>query len=289
MATLLIYGFTNSAVYMLYAIGFGFTYGVSGVANFCHGGIYILSGYLFWCLLRLAGLPFFLSAVLAIILTALLGLGIYYGLLIRVRGLILAEIIITFALGIAILEFLYWIGVYGMEYSLPSFIRGGIEIRGVGLDYQRLFVVGMGLVLIVFLWFFSHHTRAGLACRAISQEERTALSLGIESDWTAALSLALGGALAAIAALVVLPLGVMEAAQGYEILIYALTVVVVGGLGSTMGIVVASFVIGYSQLIMAHFISAEWMTVVPLVFVILILLTKPSGLFGKFKELEERV
>ena len=289
MPTLLVYGLINSIILMLYAVGFGLTYGVSGLANFAHGGFYILAGYLAWCLLKLVGLPFLLSAALSVIVTGLLGIAIYYALLARVKGLILTEVVITFALGNAILEFLFWKGVYGMEHSLPPLIRGGFEIAGVGLDYQRLFIIGGGLVLIGALWAFGHHTRTGLACRAISQNERTALTLGVESDWTAALSLSLGSALAAIAAILILPTALIEAAHGYEVLVYAVTIAIVGGLGSTLGIVVASFLIGYAQVIVANFISGEWMIVVPLLAIILVLIAKPSGLFGKFKELEERI
>jgi branched-chain amino acid transport system permease protein len=230
-----------------------------------------------------------LSALLSIIISGLIGFGIYWGLLLRVRGIPLAELVVTFAAGVAILELLMWKGFYGIQYSLPLFLEGGVEIKGVAVDYQRLFVIGTGVVLVVLLWLFVHHTKIGLAFRGMAQNERTALSVGIESDWIGSLSLAFGSALAGVAAIVILPMGLMESAIGYEVLIYALAVAIVGGLESTSGVIVASFILGFGQVATAKFLSAKWMIIVPLVAIIFVLVIRPSGLFGKFKELEERI
>jgi branched-chain amino acid transport system permease protein len=287
--SLLIYGTISSIILALYALGFSLTYGISGLANFAHGALYILSGFIAWSFLNQVELPYFLSALLSIIISGLIGFGIYWGLLLRVRGIPLAELVVTFAAGVAILELLMWKGFYGIQYSLPLFMEGGVEIKGVAVDYQRLFVIGTGVVLVVLLWLFVHHTKIGLAFRGMAQNERTALSVGIESDWIGSLSLAFGSALAGISAIVILPMGIMEPAIGYEVLIYALAVAIVGGLESTSGIIVASFILGFGQVGTAKFLSAKWMIIVPLVAIIFVLVIRPSGLFGKFKELEERI
>lgn len=287
--SLLIYGIINSVILALYAVGFSLTYGISGLANFAHGALYILSGFTAWSIMNVVGLPFFLAAMLSVLLLAVLGFAFYWVLLLRLRGVALAELIVTFAAGVAILELLTWRGFYGIRYSLPLFQRGGIEIGGVGVDYQRLFVLGTGVALVILLWLFVHHTKIGLAFRAMAQNERTALSVGIESDWIGSLSLAFGSALAATAAMVVLPLGMMESTIGYEVLIYALAVAIVGGLESTLGMVVGSFIIGFGQVAAAKFIGPKWMVIVPLAAIVLVLAIKPSGIFGRYKELEERV
>ncbi|HYA91890.1 MAG TPA: branched-chain amino acid ABC transporter permease [Thermodesulfobacteriota bacterium] len=287
--SLLIYGTISSVVLALYALGFSLTYGISGLANFAHGALYILSGFIAWSLLNQVELPYFLSAILSIIITGLIGFGIYWGLLLRVRGIPLAELVVTFAAGVAILELLMWKGFYGIQYSLPLFVEGGIEIGGVAVDYQRLFIIGTGLALVILLYLFVHHTKIGLAFRGMAQNERTALSVGIESDWIGSLSLAFGSALAGVAAIVILPMGLMESAIGYEVIIYALAVAIVGGLESTSGIIVASFILGFGQVGTAKFLSAKWMIIVPLVAIVFVLVIRPSGLFGKYKELEERI
>jgi branched-chain amino acid transport system permease protein len=287
--SLLVYGIINSVILALYTAGFSLCYGISGIANFAHGALYILSGFTAWNLMNAAGLPFYLAAVLSVLITAVVGFLFYWVLLLRIRGIALAELIVTFAAGVAILELLMWKGFYGMRYSLPISIRGGVEIGQVAVDYQRLVVLFTGVALVVLLWLFVHHTKIGLAFRAMAQSERTALSVGIESDWIGALSLAFGSALAAVAAMVVLPLGMMESAIGLEVLIYALAVAIVGGLESTFGMIVGSFIIGFGQVAVARYVGAKWMIIAPLAAIVLVLAVKPSGIFGKFKELEERV
>lgn len=287
--SLLIYGTITSIILALYTVGFSLTYGISGLANFAHGALYILTGYSIWSFLNQLGFPYYLSAPLSVILIGFLGFVFYWVLLLRVRGVALAELIVTFAAGVAILELLMWKGFYGIQYSLPLFIKGGVRIGAVAVDYQRLFVAGTGLLLVVLLYLFVHHTKIGLAFRGMAQNERTALSVGIESDWVGSLSLALGSALAALAAVVVLPLGVMESAIGYEVLIYALAVAIIGGLESTLGMIVGSFIVGFGQVTTARYLGPKWMIIVPLVAIIFVLVIRPSGLFGKYKELEERI
>ncbi len=287
--SLLIYGLITSVTLALYAVGFSLVYGVSGIANFAHGAIYILSGYFIWMGLNLLHLPYWLSFSLSIFLTAFLGFSLYWILLYRVRGIPLAELVTTFATGVAILEFMTWAGFSGIRFSLPPILNGSVEIFGVFLDLQRLVVLASGVVLVVGLYLFVHHTKVGLAFRALAQSERTALSIGIESDWVGSLSMALGSAISAVAAVAVLPLGIMEPTIGYEVLIYALAVAIVGGLESTPGMVIGGLLIGYGQLITAKLFGPKWMIIVPLSMIVLVLGIKPSGIFGKSKELEERV
>ena len=286
---ILIYGITNSVTLALMAIGFSLTFGISGVPNFAHGAFYILGGILTWIFINQLGIPFFFSAILSILVVCLLGFILYWGLMLRLRGLAINEVIATLAAAIVIIEVLRYLGFSGFTYVLPEFIKGSVPIGKVWLDYQRIFLVGIGVALIAFLYIFTHRTKVGLSFRAIAQNERTAISLGIDSDWTAALSLAFGSALAVVAGLAILPLGSIDTQMGYDILIYALAVGIVGGLESVPGIVIASIILGFGQIIVATFFKAQWQTVVTLAAIVIILAVKPSGIFGKYKELEERV
>ncbi|MCA1961878.1 MAG: branched-chain amino acid ABC transporter permease [Desulfomonile sp.] len=286
---LIVYGIISSVILALYAVGFSLTYGVSGLPNFAHGALYILGGYAIWNLMNVAGLSIIAAAPLTVITCGLLGFGLYWGLLLRVRGIPLSELVVTFAAGVAILELLTWSGFYGIRYSLPVFWEESIEIFSVVIDGQRILVLATGVALVILLHLFVRHTRTGLAFRGLAQNERTALSVGIEADWIGSLSVAMGSGLAAVAAVVVLPLGMMEATIGYEVLIYALAVAIVGGLESTTGMVLASFIIGFAQTAAARYIGPKWMIIVPLAAIVLVLVVRPSGLLGKFKELEERV
>jgi len=289
IASIIIYGLVNSVILALIAIGFSLTFGISGVANFAYGGFYLFSGYLTWMFLKYLGLPFGLAIPVAILATGLLGFLTYWVILLRVRGIVLSEVIATFALGVGMLEFFRWKGFVTYEFTLPYFAKGTVMIAGVPLDYQRLIIIGIGLALVLFLYLFTHHTRIGLSFRGIAQNERTAISLGIESDWTAALSLALGSALAAVAAIAILPLGIISINVGYDVLLIAVAVGIIGGLESVAGILVGSLILGYAQVITGMYLAPEWTMVVYLAAIVVVLAIKPSGLFGKFKELEERV
>ncbi|MCL5263933.1 MAG: branched-chain amino acid ABC transporter permease [Chloroflexi bacterium] len=288
-ASVLLYGLVNSAVLMLTALGFSLTFGLSGVANFAHGSLYLAAGFIAWMILHYLGLPFMLSVVLTIIIVGILGAAMYRYILMPVRGIALSEVIATFAVGVAILEFFRWAGFVTYDFNLPSFVKGGVEIAGVDVDYQRVIIIGIGAGLAALLWYFSHKTKIGLALRGMAQDEYTALSLGIDSDWAAAISVGLGAALAAVAGLAILPLGLISINIGYDVLLIALAVTVLGGLESTTGLMVGSLILGFASVITANYLGPQWSEVVYLVAIVVVLAIKPSGLFGKFKELEERV
>jgi branched-chain amino acid transport system permease protein len=289
LASTLVFGFVNSVVLMLTALGFSLTFGLSGVANFAHGGLYLLSGFLAWLLIHELKFPFPLAVIATIVAVGALGAAIYRVVLRPVRGIVLSEVISTFAVGVAIIEFFRWKGFTTYDFSLPVFVSGGLEIFGVSLDYHRVCIVGLGLGLTALLWAFTRFSSIGLALRGMSQNEYTALSLGIDSDWAAMLSLALGSALAAVAGIALLPLGIISINIGYDVLLVALAVTVLGGLESTPGMMVGSFVIGYATVLTGNYLGPRWNEVVYLAAIVLVLGVKPSGLFGKSKEMEDRV
>ena len=285
----IIYGFINSIILALIALGFSLTFGISGVSNFSYGAMYIMAGYAVWIMINLLGLPFALAGILSVIFTALFGWVLYRLVLLRVRGMVISEVIATFGVGLAILELFRYLGFTGFEYTLPVFSDGSVMIGDTYIDHQRLWIVGIGISLAIGLYLFTRYTKTGLAFRGIAQDEKTALSLGINSDRVAGLSVAFGSGLAAIAAILILPRGTISVNEGYDVLINAMAVCIIGGLGSTVGVIVASFLIGYAQMITDAFSGPHWKMIVSLVAILIILLVKPSGLFGKQKELEERI
>jgi branched-chain amino acid transport system permease protein len=284
-----VYAVINSVILALMAIGFNLTFGISGVANFAYGSLYVFSAYLSWMLLNWLHIPFLLAAAASIAVTMILGALMYRFILLRVRGQALSEVIATFGIGLAILELFRYFGMVGFEYTLPVFVDQSLIIAGVYVDMQRILIVVIGLALIAALWIFTHHSSIGLAFRGIAQDERTALTLGIDSDWIATLSVSFGAGLAALAATVIVPLGSIAPAEGYDVLIKALAVCIVGGLGSTGGVIVASFAIGFAERFTDTYLSSHWTMIVSLAAILLVLVIKPSGLFGKQKELEERI
>jgi len=286
---ILVYGALYSVQLALITLGFSLTFGVSGVANLAHGGIYVLGGYLTWLFFMNLNLPYAVAIILAILACAVLGALIYRFGLKRVRGIMLSEVIGTYGIGFIIIEALRMAGMTSYKFKLPSFVPGSFDIGTVTVDYQRLAILCVGLLLVLGLWLFTKYTKVGLAFRGIAQNERSALAYGIDSNRVAMLSVAAGAALAVVAAVVILPLGIITPDGGYDILIVAFAVGIVGGLESTMGIIVAAFLLGFAQQTAAYFLGSHWMMIVNLIAIILVLALRPSGLFGKFKELEERV
>jgi branched-chain amino acid transport system permease protein len=284
-----VYAVINSVILALMAIGFNLTFGISGVANFAYGALYIFSAYLTWMGLHLLEMPYPFAAAGSIALTMLVGAAMYRFVLLRVRGQALSEVIATFGIGLAILEMFRYLGFVGFEYTLPVFVDASFVFGPVYVDMQRLLIVLIGTGLIAGLWMFSHYTRTGRAFRAIAQDERTALTLGIDSDRVAMLSVALGSGLAGLAATVIVPLGSIAPGEGYDVLIKALAVCIIGGLGSTGGVIVASFLIGFAERFTDTYISSHWTMIVSLAAILLVLTIKPSGFFGKQKQLEERI
>lgn len=292
---ILIYGTVNSMIYALIAVGFALVYGVSRIPNFAHGAIYVLVGFLCWSFINEWHLNYALAILLALGMAAILGMLIYRFILIRLRGMPTSEIIASFAVSLILLEGLRLQGIAGFKgfigpfYTLPPFIDGKVNFLGVFIDYQRLIILGAGTFIIGLIYLLTRYTKTGLSLRAIAQDEQAAMMLGVNSDRAAMISLAVGSALAGMAAVLILPLGNLAVEQGYKVLVHALAVCIIGGLGSWAGTLWASFLIGFSVILSTSLFGAAWESVVLVGTIILILLFKPSGLFGKQKELEERV
>jgi branched-chain amino acid transport system permease protein len=286
---ILIYGIINSVSLAMVALGFALVYGISRIPNFAHGALYVVTGFITWSFIHILGLSYPLSILLSLIASAMIGALIYQFVLIRVRGMAISEIIASYAVGLAILEGLRWGGFKGMTYRLPVFLEGSFQIAGIPVDWHRVLVVILGMAVVALLWIFTHHTRLGLALRGMAQDERAAMMLGIDSDMMALVAMSLGSALAGLAAVLLLPLGNIVVEAGYNVLILAIAVCIVGGLGSWIGAVLAAFLIGFAQILTVVYLASHFRIVVALLAIIITLILRPSGLFGRQKALEERV
>jgi branched-chain amino acid transport system permease protein len=291
----IVYGVVNGMIFVLMAVGFSFVYGISRLPNFAHGALYVVTGFITWSFINSAGLPYWVSVILSLIIVSLAGVAIYQFVMIRVRGMPISEIIVSFAIALAILEGLRLQGIGGFKgfigpgYVLPRFTDGVIESPWVTIDLQRLLIIAVGLLLLGFMWLFTHYHKVGLALRAMAQNERAALMLGINSDRMANIALGIGSALAGISAIAVMPLGNINCESGYSVLTNAIAVCVIGGLGSWVGTVLAALILGIGTTIMSALGGTMWNNVLVFGLIILILIVRPSGLFGQQKELEERV
>jgi branched-chain amino acid transport system permease protein len=183
---------------------------------------------------------------------------------------IILSLIITGIIGAAIYQFIL------------------IRVRGMATSEIIASYAMIGGLVIFLLWLFTHYNRIGLALRCMAQDERAAMMLGIDSDRMALMAMALGSILAGLAGVVLLPMGNIVVEAGYNVLILAIAVCIVGGLGSWGGAVLAAFMIGFAQIITLR-IASQFHMVVALLAIIITLIFRPSGIFGRQKELEERV
>ncbi len=291
----IIYGLVNGIKFFLMAVGFSFVYGISRLPNFAHGALYVVTGFITWSFMNNAGLPFWLSILISLIIVSLAGMAIYRFVMIRVRGMPISEIIVSFGIALAILEGLRLQGIGGFKgfigpgYVLPPFYDGVVATSWLMIDMHRLLIIAVGVLILAFMWLFTHFHKLGLALKAMAQHERAALMLGINSDRMAVIALAIGSALAGIAAVAIMPLGNVNVESGYSVLTHAIAVCVIGGLGSWGGTLIAALILGLGTTIMSAFGGTMWNNVLIFGLIILILIVRPSGLMGKQKELEERV
>ncbi|HIJ20742.1 MAG TPA: branched-chain amino acid ABC transporter permease, partial [Deltaproteobacteria bacterium] len=151
----LIYGFINSAILALLAMGFNLTFGISGVANFAYGAVYIFSGFTVWIMLNAAGVPYLFAVIISIFAAGALGILIYYVIIIRIKGMPLSEVMATFGLGLAIMELFRYFNFVGYKYKLPVFFDGSFSIGDVYVDYQRLIIGVIAVCLTLSLYLFT--------------------------------------------------------------------------------------------------------------------------------------
>jgi len=292
--TIIIYGLVNSSIFFLMATGFSLVYGVARVANFAHGTLFVLGGFIAWSFLKGIGLPWWAAVILSLAILNLIGFILYRFCIMRVRGMPISEIILSFAIALMILEGLRikvggFKGLVGVGYYLPVIIDGSIKVGGVQVDFQRLFCIAGALIILIAIYFLTHCTKIGLSLMAAANDEEAALMLGIDSDRVASVAVALGASLAGLSSLLISPLSTIYTEAGYSVLCNAIAVCIIGGLGSWFGTVIASLVLGYGTAISTAIIGQMYESVVLFGAIILILIIRPSGFFGKQKELEERV
>lgn len=285
---IVVYGTVQSAALLLMTFGFSLVYGISRLPNFAHGALYVFTGYAAWWLHE-AGLPYPVAAASALLGSGLLGVLIYQLVLKRIRGMEMSEVIATYAIGLMILEGLRAWGLRGTTQSLPVFHKGAIELFGVPVDYQRIAVIVCAFGSVGLLAILTRTTRLGRAFRGVAQDEQAAMMLGIDTDLVSTVAVGLGAVLAGVGALVLFPLGSIVVQAGYQVLVYAIAVCVVGGLGSWAGTVAACFLLGFAQHLTVAYGRPHYQMVIMLLAIIVTLVIKPSGLWGRQKELEERV
>lgn len=280
MVQIFVYGAVISAIYAMLAVGFTLIFGVARILNLAHGSFYALGAYTVYALTAEAQLPLWLAAILAVLFVAAFGILVERVLVRPLRRSMLAVLLITLAVALMVEQVLLLI--FGSEArNVPSFVSTSYHFAGVDIGGQRLLALAAGIVALAALWLFMQHTKLGTAILAISQDAEAAQYMGIPSDRIYSIVMGLSAGIAAAAGVLVAPFQTVIPSMGLLPLIKAFAIVVVGGLGSIPGSIVGALLLGYTETIIAFKISIEWSQIVSVAAVLITLILRPAGFFGK--------
>lgn len=280
MAEIIIYGAVTSAIYAMLAVGFTLIFGVARVLNLSHGAFYALGAYFTYTYNGLLKIPLLLAALLAVATVAVLGVVMERVLVRPLRHSALAVVMITLATSLLIEQVLLL--TFGSEYqNVQSLVSEKVMVLGVDIGGQRLLALGVSVVLIAGLWLFIQRTRLGNAILAVSQDAEGAQYMGININRVFASVMAISAALAATAGVLVAPFLTVQPSMGLVPMTKAFSIVILGGLGSIRGSLLAALVLGYSETLVSYLVSSSLTELVSLVAILLALILRPAGLFGK--------
>ncbi len=276
---LLVSGVLIGGLYALAAIGLSLIMGVMRVVNVAHGALYMLGAFFVYTVTVQWGLPFPIAMVVAVAAVFAVGVVVERLIVRPVRHEEVNVLIITFAAAFVLEELAKFI--WNPRYkNIPPYIEGNVSVGALQVDQQRLVAFLVAVVLIGILFALIRHTRTGKAIRMVAQDEEAALLLGIHVERLHMLTFGLGAALAAAAAALLGPLYLVYPAMGWNPLLRSFAIVILGGMGSLEGTIVAGLLMGVIEVMTGYFISDRMTTVATFAVLVLIIFLRPTGLFG---------
>ena len=281
----LINGISLGSVYAIIALGYTMVYGIAKMLNFAHGDVIMVGAYISFCATQYLGLPGFVSVLVAMVVCTALGVtieGLAYKPLRQAPGL---AVLIT-AIGMSYLlqnsALLIWGATpksFPSVVNLPSLslLGGAVKVSG-----ETLITILANIVIMIALTLFTGQTKMGKAMRAVSEDKGAAELMGIDVNLTISVTFAIGSALAAVA-------GVLLCSAYPNLMpttgsmpgIKAFTAAVFGGIGSIPGAMAGGILLGVIEILGKAYISTELGDAIVFAVLIIVLLVKPSGLFGK--------
>ncbi len=282
LAPQMINGLSIGVAVVLMALGLTIIFGLLDVINMAHGEFYAIGAYLALVLLGL-GLSFWAALALAPLIMAVLGYLTERGLVQRVfhsRDRHTLTLLLTFGVAV-VLEDLLKIVFGANPVRVESPITGATEMVGLFFPNYRLFVMLFGGALIAAVWLLVFRTSLGAVVRAAAFDREMSASLGVPVARVYAGTFAFGTALAATAGVLLAPIYSVFPTMGRDFVLIAFSVVIIGGMGSIKGAVLAGLLLTQVQSLSSLYISPVWSD--PLLFgiMVLVLMWRPQGLFGK--------
>lgn len=268
-----------SALYALVAVGFTMILGVGNVINLAHA-VSITLGAFSAVLVTSAGYSPVAGLVVAIVVPTVFNLLLYMGLIRFIQDRPITVMLVTF-LWVLVVEELF-LKVFGNEsYNVPQLLRGNVVFLNDAIQLNRLLLFGLSWVLIVTLFWFVTRTQTGRAILATSMSRKGASMVGIDEIRINLYTWLIAGALAGLAGLFLASFQTAAYDMGLDPLILSFSIVVIGGLGSIKGSVIAAYLIGAAEVATVTFISPDLSGLTPLILLGTVLLIKPQGMFGR--------
>jgi branched-chain amino acid transport system permease protein len=273
-------GLSYAFILFLLAAGFSLTFGVMGVLNLAHGALYMLGAYIGLQIVNTLDM-FWLAIIVAAGGLAVIGFALYWFFLRKLYNKVPEQGVLTIGVAIIIANVVFWIwGPRAKIMHTPDALAGVITVGTLSFPIYRLFVCGVGLLVLGLLWYIQDRTRAGAIIRAGMDNKDMTVSLGINYGLVSTLVFLLGMALAGVAGVIGAPITGAYPTMGDNLLLLTLIVVVVGGTGYIQGTMLGALVIGLLDTFGKAYIPQAAMFFAWIVFLI-ILLVRPSGLIGR--------
>ena len=278
----LLLGLINGSFYALLSLGLAVIFGMLNIINFTHGAQYMMGAFAAYMLLQYLGLNYWVALIVVPILVGITGIAIERLFLKRIQNLDhLYGLILTFGLAL-IIEGLFrnYYGSSGQPYQIPDELRGGRNLGFMFLPNYRAWVIAASLVVCFGTWFAIERTRLGSYLRAATENPTLVRAFGINVPRMVTLTYGFGVALAALAGVMAAPIYNVSPQMGSDIIIVVFAVVVIGGMGSIMGAILTGFALGIVEGLTKVFFPEASNTVI-FAIMILVLLVRPAGLFGR--------
>ncbi len=272
----------SGAFYALLALGLSVIFGMLRVVNFAHGSMYMLGAFATYYGATLFHLPFFAALIIAPIAVGLFGVLLETTLLRRLYGLDpIYNLLLTFALVLVIEDLMRLIaGPLGSPYATPPALDGLTNLGFTLYPTYKLFVIVVSVAACAVAWWVVERTPIGARIRAATENPVLVRALGIDVKRLVTVTFGAGIALAALAGVLAAPTTNVQPTMGDSVIIYTFAIVVIGGLGSIVGSILAGFALGLLQTLGAVVFPPISTTLIFIVMVIVIVF-RPAGLFGK--------
>ncbi len=278
----LLLGLVNGAFYAMLSLGLAVIFGLLGIVNFAHGALYMLGAFAAWILFDQFGLNYWYALVLAPLIVGAIGVVIERLFLKHLYKLDpLYGLLLTFGLAL-ILEgvFRELYGVSGQNYRVPELLSGATDLGFMVLPNYRAWVVLVSLVVCLGTWYLIERTRLGAYLRAGTENAPLVQAFGINVPMMVMLTYGAGAGLAGLAGVLAAPIIQVSPLMGSNLIIVVFAVVVIGGMGSILGSVLTGLGLGLVEG-MTRVFYPEASSIVVFVIMVLVLMVRPSGLFGK--------